>query len=151
MRFITWHRTLVKVQIQPFFNGGYRKNKVCILMENFTRKTMNYIKFAFQCDWGFNGGKCSPPHWKFKYLWFLMKLKPYCRCFLEVRILLGNIYQFDYWKQRKNTESHIPSVNWFDRSWRFRVLIISHFSFLIALLLVFLNTFLYFYTAKSLI
>ena len=36
------------------------KNKVCILMENFTRKTMNYIKFAFQCDWGFNGGNPPP-------------------------------------------------------------------------------------------
>ena len=37
----------------------------------------------------------------------------------------------------ENVESHISRVNWLDKSLCFRALIISHFSFLIALLSVF--------------
>ena len=47
----------------------------------------------------------------------------------------------------KSAKSYISSVNWY----YFRVLIISHFSFLIALLSVFLKTYLYLYAAMSLI
>ena len=52
-----------------------------------------------------------------------MKLKSYCRIFIWECIPIWLLLTW------KNAESHLLSANWFDKSY-FRVLIISHFSFL---------------------